>query len=132
MTRRHLDAEAAPGGYSAAFWYSVAVEQFRLAVKEKGRTTLPAGLQRACGFAPGADLHARPLGPGRFIVESSDAVMERIWSRLPSQSTGHAVEDLAEWRAATDSARQAHLEDTDSPEEGSDLRQQALLESLGL
>jgi bifunctional DNA-binding transcriptional regulator/antitoxin component of YhaV-PrlF toxin-antitoxin module len=108
------------------------MEQFRLAVKEKGRTTLPAGLQRACGFAPGADLHARPLGPGRFIVESSDAVMGRIWSRLPSESNGQAVEDLAEWRATTGSVRQAHLEGTDNPEEGSDTRQEALLEFLGL
>jgi bifunctional DNA-binding transcriptional regulator/antitoxin component of YhaV-PrlF toxin-antitoxin module len=101
-------------------------------VKEKGRTTLPAGLQRACGFAPGADLHARPLGPGRFIVENSDAVMERIWSRLPSESNGDAIEDLAEWRTMTDLARQARLDDTDKPDEGSDHRQEALLESLGL
>ena len=67
-----------------------------------------------------------------FIAENSDAAMERIWSWLPAESNGDALEDLAKWRTMTDLARQARLDDTDKPDAGSDHRQEARLESLGL
>lgn len=110
------------------------MEQFRLAVKDKGRTVLPVGLQHACGFSAGAALMARPLGPGRFIVETEDAILDRIWSRLPTErSETDAVEDLARWRETAAAERQTSLEtpelgsEADSPEAGA-----RLLQALGL
>lgn len=92
------------------------MELFRLAVKAKGRTVLPAGLQRACGFAPGAQLVARPLGKGRFVVESTDAVLDRIWSGLPLSEQDDVGDgaDLDRWRTEADGGRWTRLERPDS------------------
>ena len=109
------------------------METFRLAVKDKGRTVLPVGLQRACGFAPGADLIARPIGEGRFVVESTDAVLDRIWSRVSDMEVDSAVDGLHEWRTETDQARRSRLEDPElNSEEESDRRATRLLSELGL
>lgn len=89
---------------------------YRISVKHKGRAVLPVGLQKACGFAPGDDLVARPLGQGRFIVESTSAIMERIWSQVPDGGTDDALTSFEEWRATSDEARRAEL---DSPMVGS-------------
>ena len=120
------------------------METYRLHVKEKGRTVLPVGLQRACGFSPGAELVARPIGDGRFVVESTDAILERIWSRVPSGADagtetpadaehGDAVESLHAWRADTTDARRSALQ---APElasaDESDRRAARLLAELGL
>lgn len=89
---------------------------YRISVKHKGRAVLPVGLQKACGFAPGDDLVARPLGEGRFIVESTNAIMERIWSQVPEGSPQDATESLEEWRAESTKGRRAEIE---SPVSGS-------------
>ncbi len=81
---------------------------FRLSVKDKGRTVLPVALQRECGFGPGVDLFARPLGAGRFVVETADAVLDRIWEGLPA-SEGDAVAELSSWRTESGRSRMAAL-----------------------
>ena len=83
---------------------------YRISVKHKGRAVLPVGLQKACGFAPGDDLVARPLGQGRFIVESSSAIMERIWSHVPNDGADDATASLEQWRVTSTEARRAELE----------------------
>lgn len=88
------------------------METYRLVVKEKGRVVLPVALQRLCEFAPGDELVVRPLGRGRFVVESADAILDRIWSRLPDID-GDESSDLATWRIESDEARRTALE---SPE----------------
>ncbi len=127
-------------------WYLIVVvapsaslppmEQFRLAVKDKGRTVLPVGLQQACGFAPGAHLVARPIGRGQFIAETSEAVLDRIWSRVPETGSPDGVEELRRWRRETDERRRAALEveaEADVSTTGdSERRGEALLERLGL
>lgn len=108
------------------------VDMYRIVVKEKGRVVLPIALQRACGFAPGDELVARPIGAGRFIVESGDAILSRIWSRLPEDSIGDTG-DLATWRHESDSARQRSLESPEfeaTPE--SNRRTSRLLAEFGL
>lgn len=106
---------------------------FRLSVKDKGRTVLPIGLQRACGFAPGAELVARPLGEGRFLVESTDAVLARIWERAAASDTEDAIAALHTWRAGTDTRRWDQLEAAELPsEEVSQERAANLLADLGL
>lgn len=93
------------------------MDTYRLVVKEKGRVVLPVALQRLCEFAPGDELVARPLGKGRFMVESADAILDRIWSQLPDgDADGDESSDLATWRAESDAARRSALE---SPELGS-------------
>jgi bifunctional DNA-binding transcriptional regulator/antitoxin component of YhaV-PrlF toxin-antitoxin module len=107
------------------------MEQFHLAVKDKGRTVLPVGLQRACGFAPGATLVARPLGRGRFIVESSEAVLERIWSRMPEAGSTGGVEELHDWRRESERRRRERLEAEFRATEDSERRGAVLLQHLG-
>jgi len=109
------------------------MSDFRLSVKVKGRTVLPVGLQRACGFAPGAKLVARPLGRGRFVVETPEAVLERIWAGIPQNMITDGVADLARWRQITDTERWERLTSPAFPaEEISTERANQLLRSLGL
>jgi bifunctional DNA-binding transcriptional regulator/antitoxin component of YhaV-PrlF toxin-antitoxin module len=99
-------------------------------VKEKGRAVLPAGLRRDCGFDVGVRVTARPLGPGRALLETADSVIERIWSGVPGHPTD-GVEDLKRWRSeqAAASANVATVADegTDGPAVGDQL-----LKALGL
>jgi bifunctional DNA-binding transcriptional regulator/antitoxin component of YhaV-PrlF toxin-antitoxin module len=102
---------------------------FSFEVKEKGRVVLPAGLRGACGFEVGSRLVARALGPGQAIVETSDAVMERIWSGAPTESVD-AVGALWEWRAQ-EAERMAQVEpagDDDSAAKAAE----SMLRTLGL
>lgn len=106
---------------------------YRLSVKDKGRTVLPAALQRECGFAPGSELLARPIGNGQFIVESAEAVLERIWSQLPDHPQSSGVDSLHEWRRDTDEERNAHLTSTaPAPTDESRQRGADLLATLDL
>jgi len=109
------------------------MQTFRLAVKDKGRTVLPSALQKACGFAPGAELIARTLGQGRFLVETQDVVLERIWSGVPADREDNGVDALQEWRLVSDAERSEHLSSPDLPDEAtSQLRGAQLLSDLGL
>jgi len=72
------------------------MQTFRLTVKDKGRTVLPSALQKACGFAPGTELIARTLGQGRFLVETQDVVLERIWSGVSADREDNGVDALQE------------------------------------
>lgn len=109
------------------------MSDFQLSVKVKGRTVLPVGLQRACGFAPGAKLVARPLGKGCFVVETREAVLERIWAGIPHNTTTDGVADLARWRQIADAERWERLASPEFPaEEVSKERANQLLDALGL
>lgn len=106
---------------------------FRLSVKDKGRTVLPTALQRECGFAVGAELIARPLGPGRFLVETADAVLDRIWSGVPTDGPTDAVAELAAWRTHSSSERMAALSAGAPDADGTETDHGAeLLRELGL
>jgi len=106
---------------------------FRLSVKDKGRTVLPSALQKACGFAPGTELIARTLGQGQFLVETHDAVLERIRSGVQADSEDNGVDALQEWRLASDAERNENLASPDLPDEAtSQSRGTQLLSDLGL
>lgn len=92
---------------------------------------LPAGLRSACGFSTGTELVARPLGPGRFVVETEEVVLERIWAGRPETATD-VVGELAEWRSATGLDRWQALS-TEAEDDGhSEERSAATLRALGL
>lgn len=96
-------------------------------VKEKGRAVLPAGLRNECGFGVGVRVIAHALGPGRAILETADAVIERIWAGVPEHTTD-GVEELKRWRAEQASALAAA-----EPKTGGDTGAgERLLEALGL
>jgi bifunctional DNA-binding transcriptional regulator/antitoxin component of YhaV-PrlF toxin-antitoxin module len=101
---------------------------FSFEVKEKGRVVLPAGLRRACGFEVGSRLVARSLGPGQAIVETADAVMERIWSGVPAEPVD-AVGALWEWRAEE---AERMTQSASPPDAGVAGAGQAMLRKLGL
>lgn len=109
------------------------VESYRVSVKDKGRVVLPVALQRACGFGPGDELVVRPIGPGRFVVESTNAVLERIWSGAPQGPSVDAVESLEGWRTESDARRGEELDTPRLPsEKESDQRAARLLSEFGL
>lgn len=109
------------------------MSDFQLSVKANGRTVLPVGLQRACGFAAGAKLVARPLGRGCFVVETREAVLERIWAGNSQNTTTDGVADLARWRQAADAERWESLASPEFPaEKVSTERANQLLRALGL
>lgn len=110
------------------------MKTFRLAVKDKGRTVLPAGLRQACGFSPGDALRARPIGPGQFIVETDEAVLTRIWSRLPEpHEASDGVDELSRWRMTSEAARRDLLENPEMTTEAESVRRgTSLLDELGL
>jgi bifunctional DNA-binding transcriptional regulator/antitoxin component of YhaV-PrlF toxin-antitoxin module len=128
------------------------MQTFRFEIKEKGRVVLPAGLRDACGLGVGAQLVARPLGAGRFVVETDERVLERIWSGIPDEASAPAATDpsfdgdLASADGDLGSADAARWErlavpaDGDDGEEGdeghdidaSQRRSAAMLDVLGL
>ena len=106
---------------------------YRLMVREKGRTVLPADLQRACGFGVGSELVARRLGPGRFVVETTDAVLARIWSGIPEASEESGVDALQAWRTTSATTRDDCLRSAALPDEKTSRAHGArLLDELGL
>ena len=60
---------------------------------------------------------ARPLGDGRFIVESIDDVLSRIWERAADGSTEDGVAALNRWRAETGTQRWDRLDAAELPPE---------------
>ncbi|MDQ3728779.1 MAG: hypothetical protein M3355_04245 [Actinomycetota bacterium] len=106
--------------------------RFEFEVKEKGRAVLPVGLRTACGFEVGTRLVARPIGPGQAIVETTDAVLDRIWSGIPSGTQVDAVAELATARAGEVALREQRATANAAGDERSDERSVALLTALGL
>lgn len=107
--------------------------QYGFEVKAKGRAVIPAGLRAACGFEPGTMLHARPLGPGQAVIETSEAILDRIWAANTStEADAGGVEDLAAWRANEVIGSDASPDtETGSPEPLTDAGRAALA-ALGL
>lgn len=101
-------------------------EQYEFEVKAKGRVVLPAGLRTVCGFEPGTRVTARPIGRGQAILETAEAVLERIRSYGPDRQTD-GVEDLRQWRDAEARAGRPESSSEDPDETGA-----ATLEALGI
>lgn len=104
---------------------------FKLHVKDKGRTVLPVALRAACGFDTGATLIARQVGPGRAVVETEAAVLDRLWSRNVDHDVD-GVEALKEMRAADIELVESRAHESADGDENSGARAAAMLAALGL
>jgi hypothetical protein len=78
----------------------------------------------------GSRLIARTLGPGQAIIETADAVMERIWSGVPAEPAD-AVGDLWNWRTM-EAERMTQGKPVTTDEEASTQAAEATLRKLGI
>ena len=105
-----------------------------LRIGAKGRSVLPAPVRRAAHVAEGDRLIARAEGRGRIVLETPDAIRERVWAAAPRS---HGLDVTADERALRDEdnaisdanfLRRAEAADT----ELSEAVGQRLLAKLGL
>ena len=75
----------APVGTMGGMTLSSGASSFHLG--PKGRVVLPAAVRRAAGIPDGAQVIAQAIGPGRIVIETIDAVRNRMWS-ASSDSAG--------------------------------------------
>ena len=87
------------------------LEPARTKVGPRGRVTVPVALQRAAGLVEGAEVIIRALRPGVVIVETPQAVKDRIRAGVPPTAETASFDAVADIRAlrATDAARTEHL-----------------------
>ena len=109
------------------------MSSYRILVKEKGRAVLPAALRQVCAFDVGDELIAVPVGPGRFMVETRQAVLDRIGQGLPDGEGTAGTEDLEAWRQHSEEGRRGRLDSAVvSDPAASDARTAAMLAELGI
>ena len=100
----------------------------------KGRSVLPVAVRRAAGFEEGSDVVAVALGKGRVLLETVDAVRERVWAGAPDQDTSvDSVADVRQMRQEdTAISDKAAARRSSAGSSASDERGAALLSRLGL
>ena len=122
----------APVGTMGGMALSSGASSFHLG--PKGRVVLPAAVRRAAGIPDGAQVIARAIGPGRIVIETIDAVRDRVWS-ASSDSAGVDSTDIRALREedinTADRAAQARSRVEDDTTE-SDAVGLSLLAHLGL
>ena len=86
-------------------------EPTRTKVGPRGRVTVPVALQPAVGLTEGAEVLLRGLRPGVVIVETPQAIKDRIRAGIPPTAeteTFDAVSDVRTLRDV-DATRFSHL-----------------------
>ena len=56
----------------------------------KGRSVLPVAIRRAAHFEEGTEVVAIALGEGRVLLETVEAVRQRVWAGAPDPEVGRA------------------------------------------
>lgn len=69
-----------------------------LTINPEGRITLPADMRRQLGIKPGDSVSAR-LENGTIILESQDAILNRVQAKFAKVKGSMADELIAERRA---------------------------------
>ena len=69
-----------------------------LRIGAKGRSVLPAPVRRAAQVAEGDRLIARAEGRGRIVLETPDAIRERVWAAAPRCQELDATADVRAMR----------------------------------
>mgnify|MGYP003565212611 FL=1 len=100
----------------------------------KGRSVLPVAVRRAAGLEEGSDVVAIALGKGRVLLETVDAVRERVWAGAPEPDTSvDSVADVRRMRQDdTAISDKAAVRRSSAGSSASDERGAALLSRLGL
>jgi len=102
-----------------------------LKVKEKGRTVLPVELQKACGFKPGDTLIVEEISVGKFLVETKESKIQRLWDLAKSTNLEIETEDLLHARSNEEEAHMEKLVNSNAPtDEESERRAAALLATV--
>lgn len=80
----------------------MAAAHWKVRLDDRRRPTLPEELLEAAGIPLGAELTARVVDDGMIVLETRDAVRERIRRRMAPLKTGRSEVDdfLAERRVA--------------------------------
>ncbi|MBJ7004810.1 AbrB/MazE/SpoVT family DNA-binding domain-containing protein [Streptomyces sp. CRPSP2-6A1] len=93
------------------------LEPARTKVGPRGRVTIPVALQRAAGLAEGAEVIIRVLRPGVVIVETPQAVKDRIRAGIPPTAETASFDAVADVLALrdTDAARTERLSALQEP-----------------
>ncbi|WP_055531927.1 AbrB/MazE/SpoVT family DNA-binding domain-containing protein [Streptomyces graminilatus] len=86
-------------------------EPTRTKVGPRGRVTVPVALQRAVGLTEGAEVILRALRPGVVIVETPQAVKDRIRAGIPPTAETEAFDAVGDIRTlrGADASRFDHL-----------------------
>lgn len=71
-------------------------------VGPRGRVTIPAAVQRAAGISEGDEVIIRSAGPGAVIVETRQAVKDRIRAGNPPTADRESFDAVADVRALRD------------------------------
>lgn len=66
----------------------------------KGRSVLPVAVRRAAHLEEGTEVVAIALGEGRVLLETVDAVRQRVWAGAPDAEVGgpEATDDVRRMR----------------------------------
>lgn len=100
----------------------------------KGRAVLPAPVRRAAHLAEGDRVIARADGPGRIVLETRDAIRDRVWAAAPTFQGLDAVADVRDMRdedaAISDANFMRRVDAADA--EVAEATGQRLLDTLGL
>ncbi len=64
----------------------------------KGRIVLPVAVRRAARIPDGAEVVAHADGEGRIVVETIDAIRQRVWGGAPAPAGLDATADVRRMR----------------------------------
>lgn len=107
----------------------------------KGRSVLPVAVRRASGLEEGSEVVATSLGKGRVLLETVEAVRERVWAGAPDPDASvDSVADVRRMRRediaiSDEAAARRSVAGSSTPDESSstpDENGAALLSRLGL
>lgn len=88
----------------------------RTKVGPRGRVTVPVAVQRAVGLAEGTEVIVRALRPGVVIVETPQAIKDRIRAGIPPTAETETFDAARDVRALRDTDAD-RIDDLGTPQE---------------
>lgn len=92
---------------------------FRTKVGPRGRVTIPAAVQRESGIGEGETVVVTAVRPGVVVIETPQAIKDRIRAGFPARAQGEPPHDAAkEVRYLRDGkVNETYGEDQSAPEQ---------------
>ncbi|WP_326673482.1 AbrB/MazE/SpoVT family DNA-binding domain-containing protein [Streptomyces canus] len=88
----------------------------RSKVGPRGRVTVPVAVQRAVGLTEGDEVIIRAVSPGVVVVETPQAIKDRIRAGIPENAATEPYDAVADVRALRD-AENDRLDHLSTPHE---------------